>query len=275
MDTLTARQGAQRMNRLCAMLLVLLATLGSPRAIADEPLIVFAAASLAEAFRELGADFERREHIPVRFNFAGSQQLAAQIEQGGLADVFASADLRWMRDIETRGLAHGTPQPFAGNTLVVLIPKSNPARINTPRDLARPGVRLVLAAANVPAGAYSREALQKLEREPGYPSDFAHRVIANVVSHEDNVRGVVGKVQLGEADAGMCYRSDVSRFVSRQVRAIALPATSNVLASYPIVALRDAPHADEARRFVALVLSPAGQRILSRHGFLPPYPRTR
>ena len=257
------------------MLLALLATCGPQPANADEPLIVFAAASLSEAFRELGADFERREHMPVRFNFAGSQQLAAQIEQGGLADVFASADLRWMRDIETRGLAHGTPQPFAGNTLVVLIPKSNPARINSPLDLARNGLRLVLAAANVPAGAYSREALEKLEREPGYPSDFARRVLANVVSHEDNVRGVVGKVQLGEADAGMCYRSDVSRFVARQVRAITLPATSNVLAIYPIVVLRDAPHADEARRFVAHVMSPAGQRILARHGFLPRAPRTR
>ena len=189
--------------------------------------------------------------------------------------MFASADLGWMRDIETRGLAHGAAQAFAGNMLVVLIPKSNPARINTPRDLSRPGVRLVLAAANVPAGAYSRDALQKLEREPGYPPDFARRVIANVVSHEDNVRGVVGKVQLGEADAGMCYRSDVSRSVSRQVRAITLPAASNVVASYPIVVLRDAPHADEARRFVALVLSPAGQRILSRHGFLPPESSTR
>jgi len=112
--------------------------------------------------------------------------------------------------------------------------------------------------------------LRRLAGEPGYPPDFARRVLANVVSHEDNVRGVVGKVQLGEADAGMCYRSDVSRTVARHVRTIAIPGAANVRASYPIAVLRDARHAEAARRFVALVMSADGQLILARHGFLPP-----
>ena len=253
-------------------LLMLLATGAPPPSPADanEPLTVFAAASLSEAFRELGEEFQRREGLAVRFNFAGSQQLVTQLEQGAGADVFASADLRWMRAIETRGLAQGKAQPFAGNVLVVLVPNSNPARIHAPLDLARAGVRLVLAAENVPAGAYSREALRRLAGEPGYPPDFARRVLANVVSHEDNVRGVVGKVQLGEADAGMCYRSDVSRVVAKHVRTIEIPGAANVRASYPIAILRDARHAEAARRFVALVMSADGQLILARHGFLPP-----
>src|SRR5262245_42559008 len=173
-------------------------------------LTVFAAASLTDAFGKIGRQLEQ-EHpgLKVRFNFGGSNQLALQPESGAQADVFASADLAWMDHVAQRGLLGGDPRPFANNRLVVIVPRTNPARIGGLQDLAKHGVKLILAAESVPAGKYSRTILKNLSRLPGYGSDYPRRVLANLVSEEENVRGVVSKVQLGEADAGICYRSDV------------------------------------------------------------------
>src|SRR5207247_7756162 len=135
-----------------------------------------------------------------RLNLAGSQQLAAQIEQGARADLFASADARWMAYLATRDLLDGAPRVFARNRLVVIVPRTNPARIGRLQDLARRGVKLVLGAPAVPVGQYSREALRNLSRIDGFGADYARRVLANLVSEEENVKSVVGKVQLGEAD---------------------------------------------------------------------------
>ncbi len=234
-------------------------------------LVVFAAASLAEPLTELGARFERSHPgIAVRFSFAGSQQLAAQLAQGARADVFASADERWMRDVASRGLLDGEPVAFARNRLAVIVPATNPARIGSLRDLARGGVKLVIAADAVPVGRYARQLLANLGREPGMPVDFTRRALANVVSEEDNVKGVVGKVRLGEADAGIVYRSDVSRAVARFVRTLEVPAGANVTADYPIATFAHAPQGEAARAFVALVRSPEGQAVLARHAFDPP-----
>lgn len=233
-------------------------------------LTVFAAVSLTDAFQELGRGLER-EHpgLRVRFNYAGSQQLAVQLDQGARADLFASADRRWMTYAEGRGLVAGEPQLFARNRLVVIVPRSNPARIARLEDLSRCGVKLVVAAGAVPAGRYSREALRKLAKAPGFPPDYAGRVLANVVSEEENVRSVVAKVQLGEADAGMAYRSDVTRSAAPHLRVLDIPDEFNVLASYPVAVLEGAKNPDAAHAFVRLLLSPAGQRVLQRHGLLP------
>jgi molybdate transport system substrate-binding protein len=236
----------------------------------EATLTVFAAASLSEAFTELGHELERqRPGLTVRFNFAGSQQLAAQIEQGARADVFASADERWMSYLGDRHLLTGEPTEFARNLLVVIVPRANPARIGRPRDLARGGVKLILAADAVPVGRYSRTVLRNLARDPAYGPDYPRRVIANVVSEEENVRSVVGKVQLGEGDAGMVYRSDVTPPVARRVRVIEIPEAANVLASYPMALVRDAPSPSAARAFMDLVLSSAGQQTLARRGLIP------
>ena len=162
------------------------------------------------------AEASRRSHpgLTVRFNFAGSQQLALQIEQGAPADVFASADQRWMSYATEKGLVDGRRQVFARNRLVAIVPRTNPARIGSLQDLARRGIKLVLAAEAVPAGKYSREALQNLAGAPGFPPEYDRRVLANVVSQEENVKAVVAKVQLGEADAGLVYRSDVTPAVA-------------------------------------------------------------
>ena len=236
----------------------------------ERALTVFAAASLADAFTELGHRLEQqRPGLAVRFNFAGSQQLAMQIEQGGRPDVFASADERWMTYVSDRHLVSAEPAVFARNRLVVIVPRTNPARIGRLRDLARGGVKLILAADAVPVGRYSRTVLQNLSRDPSYGGSFAQRVIGNVVSEEENVKSVVGKVQLGEGDAGMVYRSDVTPAVARRVRMLEIPEDANVLASYPIAIVEGAPAPVAARAFIDLVLSPEGQRVLERRGLIP------
>jgi molybdate transport system substrate-binding protein len=237
---------------------------------APSTLTVYAAASLTDAFRELGRALEA-EHpgLTVQFNFAGSQQLALQIEQGARADVFAPADQRWMSYASEKGLVEGESAIFARNRLVAIVPRANPARIGGLPDLARPGIKLVLAAEAVPAGKYSRAALEKLSAAPGFPAEYARRVLANVVSQEENVKAVAAKVQLGEADAGLVYRSDVTPSVSRYVRVLAIDDPYNVIASYPIALLKRPRNAEAARWFIELVSSAAGQQTLQRHGLLP------
>ncbi|MBA3658839.1 MAG: molybdate ABC transporter substrate-binding protein [Gemmatimonadales bacterium] len=233
-------------------------------------LTVYAAASLTEAFTELGQTLEASHPgLKVQFNFAGSQQLAAQLEQGAPADVFASADRRWMSYAAAKGMIVGADRIFARNRLVVIVPKTNPARIETLEDLSRRGIKLVLAAEAVPAGKYSRETLLNLGGAPGFPPQYARRVAANVVSQEENVKAVVAKVQLGEADAGMVYRSDVTSSVARYVRVFEITDPYNVIASYPIAALKESKNAMAAKWFIELVSSEAGQHVLQRHGFLP------
>jgi molybdate transport system substrate-binding protein len=231
---------------------------------------VFAAASLTESFQELGRTFEQRHPgVTVQFNFAGSQQLALQLEQGAPADVFASADRRWMDYARDKGLVEAEASVFARNRLVVIVPKTNPARISKLPDLVRRGTKVVLAAEAVPAGTYSREALKQLADAPGYPAEYDRRVLANVVSQEENVKSVVAKVQLGEADAGMVYRSDVTPAVARYVRMLEIPEESNVIAEYPIAVVRSARNPEAARMFVELVRGAEGQRVLERHGLFP------
>jgi molybdate transport system substrate-binding protein len=234
---------------------------------------VYAAASLVDAFNELGRALERqRPGLTVRMSFAGSQQLASQLEQGAGAEVFASADERWMDDVKSHGLLAGEAAPFARNLMVVIVPATNPARIARLQHLARGGVKLLLCADAVPAGHYSREVLRNLGADPTFGAEFANRALRNVVSEEENVRSVVAKVQLGEADAGIVYRSDVSMKLRRYVKVLEIPTAANVVASYPIAVLKGAPEPAAAQAFVDLVLSPEGQRVLERFGFIPVAP---
>lgn len=233
-------------------------------------LTVFAAASLADTFGDIAAAFERREaNLRVRLHLAGSQQLALQLEQGARADVLACADERWMKRVQDLGLIEGEPVRFAQNGLVVMIPAANPAKLRTLRDLSRPGVKLVLAADAVPAGRYSRIALRNLGRDPALGPGYADAVLRNVVSEEENVRAVVGKVQLGEADAGIAYRSDVTPAVRRAVRTIGIPDSANVLAAYPIALAKGAREPRLGAAFIEFVAGPEGQSILARHGMIP------
>jgi molybdate transport system substrate-binding protein len=258
------------------MLLFLAATL-LPGALRPRPaakVTVFAAASLADAFKTMERGFNRANPgTQVMFNFAGSQQLAAQLEQGARGDVFATADQRWMSYVRAKSLIDGSPVTFARNSLVVIYPRSNPAQLRRLGDLARRGTKLVMAAEAVPVGSYSREMLQNLGRAEEFSADYAARVLANVVSYEESVKGVVAKVQLGEADAGVVYRSEVTPEVARFVSILEIPGEFNILATYSIATVRGATSSVGAYRFIDFVQSAEGQRILRQHGFHPPASR--
>lgn len=237
---------------------------------AGSTLTVFAAASLTDAFGEIATAFSAANPgVSVAFNFAGSNQLATQIGAAAPADVFASANRKQMdAAIETGRIDAAAPQVFVTNRLVVVVPADNPAGIVELTDLARPGTVIVLAAEEVPAGQYALEFLGKASDAAGFGSTFRDDVLANVVSYEENVRSVLNKVALGEADAGIVYTSDA---VSEPgVTTIAIPDALNVLAEYPIAALNDSAHGEDAAGFVAFVLGPEGQDILARHGFGTP-----
>jgi molybdate transport system substrate-binding protein len=223
---------------------------------------VFAASSLTEAFTELGAMLEEENaDTKVTFNFASSSDLALQINEGAPADAFASADPVRMKVVEDEGLSED-PVVFATNKLVVLVPADNPAGIQGPEDLAKPGVKLVLAAPEVPAGNYARQAFEAL--------GIADKVEANVVSNEDDVKAVVTKVSLGEADAGVTYVTDATAELSGKVEANEFPSDADVTATYSIATLKDAPNAEGAEAFYDLVLSEDGQGVLAAYGFGPP-----
>jgi molybdate transport system substrate-binding protein len=239
-------------------------------------LTVFTAASLTDAFKEMGANIEQANTgTKVIFNFAGSPTLRTQLTQGARADVFASADEPNMQGAQKDGTIASEPRLFVRNQLVAIVPTANPAQVMRLQDLAKPGVKLVLTNKEVPVGNYSRQALAKMSQDATFGAEFATRVLANLVSEETNVKQVVAKVQLGEADAGIVYSSDVTPAVRGAVQVLAIPEAFNVIANYPIAVVRDAPNAAGAQAFIDYVLSPAGQAILTKHGFLAVAPPPR
>lgn len=236
-----------------------------PRREASEKteLAVFAASSLTEAFGDLERGFEASHpDVDVQLTFAGSQVLRLQIEQGAAVDVFASANESHMQALVDHRLVEA-PRVFARNELVVIVPTRNPAGIESFSDLTGAS-RLVIGTDNVPVGIYTRQALERARAELG--DTFVTQVLGRVVSEESNVRLVRAKVELGEADAAIVYRTDAAS--SEQVRVVSIPDPLNVRASYPIGALTRAAHGPDAQAFVAYVLSPQGREVLARHGFV-------
>ncbi len=232
---------------------------------------VFAAASLTEAFGELGRQFEA-DHpgVTVIFNFAGSQTLAQQISDGAPVDVFASASQKPMGTaIQSGRVLTGTAQAFVKNRLVLVAPKANAAGVAQLQDLAKPGLKLVLAAKEVPVGQYALDMLDKAVKDPVFGAAFKDGALQNVVSYENDVKAVLAKVVLGEADAGIVYTSDVSGDNAAKTIQVAIPDALNVIAKYPIAALHDSPNPALAQAFVEAVLSPAGQALLAKYGFIP------
>lgn len=234
---------------------------------------VFTAASLTEAFTELGRRFESQHPgVSVAFNFAGSQQLAQQLAQGAPADVFASANEQQMAAAIASGrIASDAPQIFARNRLLVIYPRDNPAGLTSLQDLAGVALRgrLVLAAKEVPVGQYTLAFLDRADADAQFGSDFKEAVLNNVGSYEENVRAVLAKVVLGEAYAGIVYASDVSGDDADNVGRIDIPDAFNTIARYPLAMVNDSAHPDLAAAFVQLVQSPEGQAVLAEYGLLP------
>jgi molybdate transport system substrate-binding protein len=235
-------------------------------------LTVFAAASLTESFTEIGRQFEAENPgVKVMFNFAASPQLRAQLEQGAKADVFASANTKEMTTAIISGslVVSGTQRTFAKNRLAVILPKSNPGKITALADLARPGLKLDFADPSAPVGQYALDVLAKMSQDAAYGATFKDKVMANVVSREDNVKAVVAKVQLGEADAGVVYTTDVTPSATKDLTTLDIPDQFNVIATYPIAPLKNAPEPILASQFVEWVLSSKGQQVLAQYGFIP------
>jgi molybdate transport system substrate-binding protein len=228
---------------------------GSSGAASASEIKVFAAASLTAAFTKLGEDFTAANGgTRVLLNLAGSQALATQIQQAAPADVFASADIANMDKVKD---LVNTPQNFASNLLAIVVEKGNPKDVKGLEDLANPDLKVVLAAEEVPAGGYAKQVLDKAG------------VSVTPVSQEDNVKAVVTKVSLGEADAGIVYVTDVTAGGDK-VEGVDIPEGQNVTATYPIATVKASKAQDKAQAFMDLVLSAEGQQVLKEYGFLPP-----
>lgn len=257
-------------NLLLMVLSVALTACGASRSMAgdtlpgngERTLTVFAASSLTDAFTKIGAAFEAANPgVTVAYHFASSSQLAAQLVENVDADVYASANATQMQNVVDAGRITGPPYIFTTNRLTICVPADNPAGLESPFDLAAPGIGLVLAAPEVPVRNYSDQVIAALGDQ-----QFQDTVYANLVSEEANVRQVVTKVALGEADAGMVYVSDITQDVSDNLVTIPIPEEVNVIAQYPIATL-DNGDAELGQAFIDFVISDKGQAILHTRGF--------
>lgn len=217
----------------------------------QDPLTVYAASSLTDAFPAIDRG--------ARYSFGGSDTLATQIRNGAPADVVASANTKIPAQLYASGLVE-KPVRFTRNALVVVVPRSNPARIRSVYDLARKGVKVDVADASVPVGGYTEDVLRRLR--------LTARIGANVVSRETNVREVLAKVALGQADAGFVYATDATSVAGR-VRAIRLPQRAQPAVTYALAVVKASGNTPAAHAFVAKVLGRKGQAALARYGFLP------
>ncbi len=232
-------------------------------------LTIFAASSLTDSFNEIATAFKAQHAgVDITFNFGGSSTLATQLSQGAPADIFASANNTQMQVAQKANRIAGTPVTFAKNRLVMIVPTDNPAKIQTLHDLANPGVKIVVAADGVPVRDYTNTMLDRLAADQAYGDAYKTAVTANFVSEEQNVKDVVAKVSLGEADAGFVYLTDVTPDVSDKITKIAIPDTLNTITTYPIAVTNDSTNAQLAQDFIDYVISDAGQDTLVKWNFI-------
>ncbi|NML50671.1 molybdate ABC transporter substrate-binding protein [Streptomyces sp. R302] len=228
---------------------------GAASAVPQANLTVLAAASLTDVFKTAGAAYEQSHPgTKITFSFAGSQELVAQVSQGAPADVLVTADTKSM---DKARADTGTPAIIAKNRLVIATGEGNPFKIDDLKDLADTKLKVVLAAPEVPAGKYSRQILD------------TQGVTVRAVSQEPNVRAVLSKVEMGEADAGLVYRTDAES-AKDKVDAVEIPDGRNAVAQYPAATLKDSKNAEAAAAFVAWLSAPEGQKILQDAGFQKP-----
>jgi len=221
-------------------------------------LVVFAATSLTDAFNKIATQFEAANPgVNVKFNYNGSSSLATQITQGAPADVFASASPTNMTTVTDQSLTSTTPKIFTRNTGEIMVEAGNPSHIKSVADLANPSLKVVTCAPQVPCGKLATTIFKNAG------------VTVNPVSQEQNVGGVVTKVSLGEADAGIVYVTDVKANGTKTV-GVPIPANQNAITKYPIAEIKGAPNATAAAAFISYVLGPQGQQVLKSFGFLPP-----
>jgi molybdate transport system substrate-binding protein len=231
-------------------------------------LTIYAASSLKTALAKMKTAYETSTPgVTLVLSTDSSAALETKIEQGAPADVFLSADTADPKKLVDANLATGQTT-FARNLLAVIVPKANPAGITGAKDLAEPGIKIVAAGDGVPITKYATQLVSNLAGQPGFPDQFASRYALNIVSKEDNVAAVVAKIELGEGDAAIVYRTDAQ--ASTKVTVLAVPDEANVPATYAGVVVSATHQRDAARAFLAWVAGPDGQAILGSLGFLPP-----
>jgi molybdate transport system substrate-binding protein len=231
-------------------------------------LTIFAASSLIDAFGELANRYEEQNPgVKVKQSFESSSTLLTQIQQGAPADVFASAAQEEMDTAVKDGLIAGEPEVFVKNREIIMVPEDNPARIEEFRDVAKPGVKLALAQKDVPAADYAIEILGKANAQ--YGSSFKKDVLSNVVSREADVRASVNRVVVGDADATFGYASDYTVDIRDRVKVVQIPPDLNIIATYPIAVLKGAEDPERTKKWVELVTSEEGQRVLEKWNFEP------
>ena len=252
------------------MLAALLLAASAGYAQETKELTVFTAASLTGAFGEIGQMYKNETNISVAFNFDGSQALRTQMENGAYADVFASANQKQMKAVESDALMNNSSVViFTKNKLSLIVPKGNPAKIINLSDLAKPGLKIVMGTKDVPVGDYALQIISKLGNDSAYGPDYKTKVMANVISQETSVNYVVTKVALGEADVGFAYVSDITKNLTSKVDKIDIPDEYNVVAQYPMGILLESKYPLQSQEFMSLVLSDKGKAVLERYGFAP------
>jgi molybdate transport system substrate-binding protein len=236
---------------------------------AEVELTVLAAASLRDALAVAAPAYEAaRPGTRLVISTDSSAALATQVEQGAPADLFLSADRANVDRLVAGGLATDDPVTFAGNELVVIVPIGNPARLATPADLGRPGVTVIAAAEDVPISRYAAEMLRNLAKEPGYPADLEGRYERNIASREDNVAGIVTKIELGEGDAGLVYVTDTAPPAAVEI--VPIPERANVRVDYVGAVVSASSNGDAAAALLDWLAGPDGQAILREFGFRAP-----
>lgn len=230
-------------------------------------LTVYAASSLKDALSEIERAYEAATPgTALTVATDASSRLRAQIEQGAPADVFLAAQSAEARALVEAGLADGEAVDVAGNRLIVIVPADNRARIQSPADLAKPGIKVVAAGDEVPITGYAQRVVTNLAAVPGYPAHFAQAYAANIVTREENVKAVVAKIELGEGDAAIVYGTDAR--AATNVTEIEIPDAANVSATYAGVVIRQSAHSAEGRAFLTWLVGPEGTAILAGFGFL-------
>lgn len=248
---------------------LLLAVLALPRAAAaEDSLLVFAAASLSESLEEIGPLFQQKHGSRIELNLAATSELRRQIEQGAEADVFASASQDEMDKAVAAGVVEA-PTVFTRNEIVLVVHRNNRDKVTKLSDLQKPGLKIVTTNDKVPIGKYTLQVLDKMSQDPRFGMEFRDAVMANFVSFELNVKGVVSKVYFQEADAGFVYRSDVTPGLGRELIAYEIPRKLNVKATYPVAVTTSSKKGDSARTFIEFLKTDEVQRIFQKRNFLP------
>lgn len=252
-----------------AFLLIMTACAPQQSATPSSGLVIMAATSLSECMKTFESEYQKTNpDVRLSFSFAPSQQLAQQILHGATVDLFLSADDKSIQALVEKGMItpENSGQFIANRLLVIANPHSPVVRL---LDLSKPGVKIALASEESPAGKYTRQLLDKLTVQGNLGENYKEKVLQNVVSYEGTVRSVVTKVELGEADAGIVYQSDVYPSSIGKVRQILIPDSLNITAVYYYGILNTTPRQEEARKFMELLLSEKGQNIFQGCGFLP------